>query len=127
LLGIVVVAHPDEGGLEKMNDGSKNFLARETSKGHVLANLRADGGKGLGELHHMFVFGALADLAKAPMIAVLLAPLGIAAGGLDVPVRRRAYPDIGPGRWDGERLDAPEDVSLCHSGTIWSSVGEALP
>ena len=89
-----------------MNDGGKDFLAREASKGHVLANLRGDGWKSLGELHQMFIFGALADLTKTRMVAVLLAPLGIAAGCLDVTVRTRADPDVGPGAGDGERLDA---------------------
>ena len=82
--------------------------------------------KSLGELHHMFVFGALADLTKKRMVAVLLAPFGIAARGLDVPIRRRADPDVGPGRRDGERLDAPENVSLCQPGTIRPRVGEAF-
>ena len=115
MLCIVVVAHPDESGLEKMNDGGEDFLSREPGKGHVLANLRADGWKSLGELHHMFVFGALADLTKKPMVAILLAPLGIAARGLDVTVRRRADPDVGPGGGmasDLMRLRTSASVSL---------------
>jgi hypothetical protein len=80
-----------------MNDGGNDFLSREASKGHVLADLRADGRKSLGELHHMFVFGALADFSKTPMVAILLAPFGIATRRLDVTVRRRADPDVGPG------------------------------
>src|SRR4051812_37540313 len=124
---IIVVADPDEGGLEKMNDGGKNFLPREASKGHVVANLRADGRKSLGELHHMFVFGAFADLSKTPMIAILLAPFGVPARRLDMTVRRWANPEVGPGGGDGERLDAPKNVSVGQSGTIRSRVGEAFP
>jgi hypothetical protein len=44
----------------------------------VLAKLGADGRKSLGEFHHMFVFRALANFTKTRMVAVLLAPLGIA-------------------------------------------------
>ena len=44
----------------------------------MLAKLGADGRKSLGEFHHMFVFRALANLTKTRMVAVLLAPLGIA-------------------------------------------------
>ena len=106
---------------------ARTFSRGKPAKRHVLANLRADGRKSLGELDHMFVFGALAHLAKKRMVAILLAPLGIAAGGLDVTVRKRADPDIGPGRGDGERLDPPEDVRLCQPGAIRPRVGEAFP
>ena len=93
----------------------------------MLAKLGADGRKSLGEFHHMFVFRALANFTKTRMVAVLLAALGIATRGLDVPIRRRADPNVSPGEWDGERLDAPKDVSFCHPGAIRTSVGKALP
>ena len=83
--------------------------------------------RSLGEFHHMFVFCALANFTKTRMVAVLLAPLGIAIGGLDLPIRRRADPNVSPGGWDGERLDAPQDVSLCHPGAIRTGVGKTLP
>jgi hypothetical protein len=126
LLRIIVVADPNEGGLEKMNDGGKDFLSREASKGHVLANLRADGRKSLGELHHMFHIWCFRGPLETLMVAILLASLGIATRRLDVTVRRRADPDVCPGG-DGERLDAPEDVHLGQPGTIRMGVGEALP
>src|SRR5207253_238900 len=93
---------------------------------HVLAYLRADGRKGLGECHDMPVFGALSYLAKIRMIAVLLAASGIPACGLDVPIRERTNPDVAPGRRDRKRLDAPEHVGLCQPGSVSTRVGEAL-
>jgi hypothetical protein len=36
----------------------------------------------------------------------LLAPLGIATGGLDVPIRRRADPNVSPGGWRHRSLKA---------------------
>lgn len=42
------------------------------------------------------------------MIAILLAPALVAAGRLDMAGRIGANPDIGPCRWDDERLDPSE-------------------
>ena len=81
----------------------------------MVANLRADGRKSLGELHHMFVIGAFAEPSKAAMIAILLAPFGVATRRLDVTVRRWANPDVGPGGGmasDLMRLRMSASVSL---------------
>ncbi|MNN59052.1 hypothetical protein D3C81_1741400 [compost metagenome] len=40
------------------------------------------------------------------MIAVLLAPAGVAAGGLQVAARVGADPHVGVGRWDRQGIDA---------------------
>ena len=72
----------------------------------MLAKLGADGRKSLGEFHHMFVFRALANFTKTRMVAVLLAALGIATRGLDVPIRRRADPNVSPGGWRHRSLKA---------------------
>ena len=106
LLGVFVAADPDEGRLQKIDDGGENLLTRQAAQSQMLSDLLADIRQALGEVQHVMVLGALADLPKARMITVLFAPSGVAARGLDVPIRFRADPNIGPGRRDGERLDA---------------------
>jgi hypothetical protein len=52
--------------------------------------------------------------------------LGIPTGGLDVPIRERADPDISPGGRDGKRLDPPENVRLREPGAVGEGVGETF-
>ena len=72
----------------------------------------ADRRQAVGEGQHVMVFGALAHLPEARVIAVLLAATRIAAGGLDMTVGLRADPHICPGRGNGKRLDALEGRSI---------------
>ena len=60
------------------------------------------------EFHHVLVFCALADRAELRMVAILFAPLGVAAGRLDVTVRARANPDVRISRRDCKLADALE-------------------
>ena len=57
---------------------------REQGRGISCPNthLLPDGREGIGERDHVFVLAAFPNLAKARVIAVLLAPLGVTAGGL---------------------------------------------
>ena len=68
----------------------------------------AQGRQGLGEREHVLELGALADLTKPGVITILLAALGVAAGGLDVAVGLGADPHIRVGRRDRQGTDAVE-------------------
>src|SRR5207253_2421383 len=48
----------------------------------------------------------------ARVVAILLATAGVAAGGEDVSVARRADPDVGPRRRNRERSDPAQAVAL---------------
>src|SRR3954467_14284734 len=74
----------------------------------------------------MFVFGAFADLSKARMVAILLASLGVPARRLNVAVRNRADPNVGPRGRDGKHLDAMEDISFRQLSPVGTSVSETL-
>jgi hypothetical protein len=37
----------------------------------------------------------------------------VAPSGLNMSVRKRTDPRVSPGRWNGERLDASENIALC--------------
>ena len=72
----------------------------------------------------------LSGVANGPpigVVAVLLAPAGVPAGGEDVAARIRADPDVGPGRRDRDRGDPAELSSLADQRAIGPVVREALP
>ena len=69
----------------------------------MLGDRRPDRRQRRGEREQMLVFRLLARLAIFGVIFVLLAPFDVAAGRLNVPIRRRTDPDIGPCRWDDKR------------------------
>ena len=106
LLGVLVAADADEGGFQQLHDGGQHFLPRQAAQREVIVHLFADSGQAFRESQHVMVFRALAHFAKARMVAVLLASLCIAPGRLDMAVRPRADPHVGPGGRNGKRLDA---------------------
>src|SRR5207248_5189623 len=83
-------------------------LARPPPAAHVARDPPAQPGQGLGELDHAAVLVLVPDLAPAVVVAVLLAPARVPAGGLDVPTRTGADPDLGPRRRDGQPANALE-------------------
>src|SRR4029079_1320550 len=124
LFGIVVVAYPDEGGLQEMHDSRKDFRSGKATQRHMLTDLGADRRKCLGECYNMLVFRALAHLAETRMVSILLATFGIAAGCLDVTVRKGTDPHVRPRRRDGKRFDPAEDIRLCEPGAVRACVAE---
>ena len=101
-----LVANADEGGFEEADDGGEDLFAREAGEGEVLVDALADGGECGAEVEHVFVLGLVADFAPARVVAGLLATAGVAAGGLQVAVGEGADPDVDPGGWDDQGLDA---------------------
>jgi hypothetical protein len=62
--------------------------------------------QGIGESDDVFIFGALAHLAKNCVIAILFAALGVASRRLNVTIGKWAYPNIRPRRRYCQSLDA---------------------
>ena len=89
-----------------MHNCRQNLLARQPAQAHVLGDLSPDRWQRRGELEQVLVFRLLARLAIFRVILILLAPFGVAASRLDVPVRRCADPDVRPCRRDDKRTDA---------------------
>src|SRR4051812_43926176 len=109
-----------------MNDRRQHFLTGKPTECHVLTDLSSNGGKRLGKGHDMFVLGALTDVAESRMRAVLLAPLGVATGCLDVPIRKRADPDVRPGRRDRKRFNPTNDIRVGDTRAVRTGVAEAF-
>jgi hypothetical protein len=125
LLRIVVVADPDQRGLEEVHDGGEDLLARKAAQRHVLAHPGANRRQPFREDQQVLVFGALAQLAEARVIAVLLAPARIAPRRLDVAVRRGTDPHVGPGRGNGKGSDPLEHMAIAERDTFGPQVGKA--
>ena len=60
------------------------------------------------------------------MIAVLLAPAGIAARGLQVAPGVRADPYIHIGRWNGQFADALQRLGVAHGPAVLVHIGKAF-
>jgi hypothetical protein len=86
----------------------------------------ADGGQGLGEVDDVLVLAAVADLAEARVVAVLLAPLGVDAGGLEVAVFRRADPHVLPRRRNSQGADPRDEGGVGDGVTVGVGIGEGL-
>ncbi len=91
--------------LEQGHQRGQHLVARQAGLAHVGRHALAEVGQQLAELHHSLVFGLFARFRPFGVVAVLLAPLGIAAGRLDVPVLLGADPDVGVGGRDADLLD----------------------
>jgi hypothetical protein len=92
----------------------------------VLVHLDAQSRQRLREVEHPLVLGALADLPEGRVVAVLLAALGVAPGGLQMAVRVRADPNVRVGGRDRELADPVEGRRVLHLAAVRLHVGEAL-
>ncbi len=77
------------------------------------------------EGEHVLVFGALPDVPKSLVVAVLLAALGVAAGCLNVSVRLRADPDIAIGGRDRQLADPRQRRVVVDLAPVGRHIGEA--
>ena len=98
LARVLLVADADVRRVEEPDDGGEHALAAQVGPAQVAVDARADPRQHLAEGDGALVLGGVACLAPALVVAVLLAPASVAAGGLDVAVGDRADPDVGPRR-----------------------------
>jgi hypothetical protein len=92
----------------------------------MLAYLFPNARESICKLDDMLVLGTFSDFTEAGMVAVLLSPLGISAGRLNMAVREWADPYAGPCGRNGEGLDASENVGLFQCSPVRSQVSESL-
>jgi hypothetical protein len=74
----------------------------------------------------MLVFRLLSRLAVVGMVAILFAPFGVAAGGLNVSVGGGADPDVGPCRRDDQGAYALENRRVRDPPALGVEVDEAF-
>ena len=92
------------GWSQQLNHRRENLLARQPAEAHVFGDPRPNLGSASANSDRCSYFAARA-LALVGVVAILLAPLGVAAGGLNVPSGGGADPDVGPaGGMTSERM-----------------------
>ena len=92
--------------VEQPHDRRDDPLPAQRRAGAGRARRGAGCGAAPGERDQPVVLRLVAHLAPPRVVAVLLAAARVAPGRLDVAVRRRADPDVGPRRRDRERVDS---------------------
>jgi hypothetical protein len=123
--GVLVVADPDQGQLEQPHDGRQDLLARQAGLRQVRVAALADLAERSGKGDHPVELRLVALLVPARVVAMLLAPAGVAPGRLDVADRAGADPHVRPRRRDGERADAGQRGGIGHPAALGVEVGEA--
>src|SRR4051794_39794375 len=126
LFGVLLVADPDEGRLQQLDDRGEHLLPPQAALRHVLLEPLADPGQGLAEGDHAAELGLVAHLPPFGVVAVLLAPAGVAPGRLQVAVRAGADPDVRPGRRYGQLANALQGLLVPDRAPLRVDVGEAL-
>ena len=90
----------------------QNLISCQSRPGQVLIDVTPNCGQRTREFEQMLKFVLIADHPPTRMISILLALASVAAGCLEMAVRRWANPDICPGRRDGESLDSRENFGI---------------
>ncbi len=126
LPGVLLVADADQRLLQELDDRRQDLLARQAGPRQVAVSALADAGQRLPEGEHPLVLRLVAHLAPARVVAVLLAPLGVTPGRLEVAQRIGADPDVGVGRRDAERLDPRQLPRVADRPAVEADVTEAL-
>src|SRR6266542_1665495 len=103
---ILLIADPDEALLQKLHDCCEHFLPRQTAASQIFLQPSSNFRERFSEGDQSIVFVLIAYFPPALVIAILLPSPRIPSGGLNMPIRRRTNPDIGPGRRDSESFDA---------------------
>ncbi len=126
LARVLVVPDTDEGRLQQAHDQRQHLLARQAAATQVAIGPPPDPRQRPRELDQAPVLRLVAHLAPARVVAVLLAPARVAAGGLDVPAPDRADPDVGPCRRNGQGLEPRDALGIGDALLIGPEVGEPL-
>jgi hypothetical protein len=122
---VLVVTDPDERELEQADDRGEDLLAGQPRSGEVGIAAAPDARERSREGEHAVELLRAAPLVPVRVVAVLLAAAVIATGRLQVPVRPRADPDVGPGRRDRECRDAAALLGIADRPAVDIAVREA--
>ena len=125
LLRQLLRPHPDQRLLEEPDHGGEHLGPRVSRKEHVALDGLADLQDHLAEPEHPLELRAVALRAEFGVVAVLLAPLRVARGHLQVSVLVRADPHLRPRRRDHERAEAPDQRAVADGASVRVQVRKA--
>src|SRR5581483_4557300 len=124
-LRVLVVADADQRLVEQAHHGREDLAPRQVARAQVALDALADLRKDLAELEHAAELRPVARVAVQRVIAVLLASARVARGDLDVALRVRADPHLGPRRRHHERREALELLALGDALAVGPAIAPA--
>ena len=120
------IAHPDHRDVEKARHGREHLVPSQAAPAEVGVDPPAQAGQGAGELDQVGVLHLVAAGGPPLVVAVLLAAARVLAGHLQVAVRARGDPDVGPRRRDDESPDPVQDGGIADPLAVGPEVAEAF-
>src|SRR5439155_12221116 len=106
------------------DDCRQDLLTIQTGASEVVVDTCPDLRQGRRERDEALVLGGFAPIAIARVIAVLLATASVAPGGLEVPVRGGADPDVRPRGRDGEGADPGKNLAIADGPSLGVAIYE---
>lgn len=124
--GVAVVADADQGGVEQRNRQGHHLVATEAGQAQLGVDVPAQPRQRLAEAQQALVLVGIAYLAPARVVAVLLAPTGVAAGGLEMAVGVGTDPDLAIGRRNGQLVQPADLLGVADALAVGIEIDEAL-
>jgi hypothetical protein len=119
------IADPHQGLGHQRHHHRQHLVARIAGQRHVAAQAPAQARQGLAEGDDPLELAVAAQLRPVGVVAVLLAPPRVAAGGLHMAVGLGADPYLGIGRRDRQLTDALQGLRIAHRAAVGQAVAEA--
>ncbi len=126
LFRVFFVADADQCGFEQPYHGRKNLPAIQATTRQIPCHVAANPRQCFSKRNRSLEFGAIARRRPIRVITVLLAPTHVPARRLDVSVRHRADPDIGPRGRNCETPDPGKGVPVPQYAPIGIAILDIL-
>jgi hypothetical protein len=126
LPGVIVIADADQCRLEQMHGCRQHLFPWQSPQRHMFRDSFPNPRKQARKLHYVLELGTFAEFAELGVIAILLAPLRVAASRLHVAVAVGADPDVGPSRGNCQPPDAPESTLVLDRRSPRAEISEPL-
>ena len=125
LFGVRVAPDTDQALLEQAHDRGQHLRAGQPRLPEIALHAHPDRGKDSAEGKDTVELGLVTNLAVPRVVAVLLAPLRVPTGRLNVSLGGGADPHLRPRRWDHERPDAGQLGLVAHRSAVGVDVAES--
>src|SRR5690348_1918609 len=102
---VFLITNADSGVLQQAHDRGQHLRFGQTPALKVMCHPASNPWKSLAERDHAMILGFIANAAVFRVIKILLATTRIAPYGLQVTLRRRADPNLSPGRRYDQRTN----------------------